>query len=253
MKNLKKRLQHGETLHGCWVNLGSSVTAEIVGMSGFDWVLIDLEHGAGVEKDVLHQLQALEHTSAAAVVRVESSQRQRIHRVLDMGAEGVMVPRIGNATEAAAVASGLHYPPDGSRGIAKMVRASGFGQNFPDYYKNAKENILGIVQIETAEVLSHLDAVAALAGIDVLFIGPSDLSMELGIFGQFDHPLFKDAVHATVNAAQKAGKATGILLQHPDDYKKYHDIGIRLIACGADGTFVAEGARNMANKLKAML
>jgi len=253
MKNLKKRLRQGDTLHGCWLNLGSSVTAEIVGMSGFDWVLIDLEHGAGVEKDVLHQLQALEHTPAAAVVRIESAQRQRIHRVLDMGAEGVMVPRISNATEAAAVASGLHYPPDGNRGIAKMVRASGFGQNFPDYYKNAKENILGIVQIETAEVLSHLDAVAALAGIDVLFIGPSDLSMELGIFGQFDHPLFKDAVHATVNAAQKAGKATGILLQHPDDYKKYHDIGIRLIACGADGTFVAEGARNMANKLKAML
>jgi len=253
MKNLKKRLRQGDTLHGCWLNLGSSVTAEIVGMSGFDWVLIDLEHGAGVEKDVLHQLQALEHTPAAAVVRVESAQRQRIHRVLDMGAEGVMVPRIGNAMEAAAVASGLHYPPDGNRGIAKMVRASGFGQNFPDYYKNAKENILGIVQIETAEVLSHLDAVAALAGIDVLFIGPSDLSMELGIFGQFDHPLFKDAVHATVNAAQKAGKATGILLQHPDDYKKYHDIGIRMIACGADGTFVAEGARNMANKLKAML
>jgi 4-hydroxy-2-oxoheptanedioate aldolase len=253
MKNLKRRLQQGETLHGCWVNLGSSVTAEIVGMSGFDWVLIDLEHGAGVEKDVLHQLQALEHTPAAAIVRVESAQRQRIHRVLDMGAEGVMVPRIGNAMEAAAVASGLHYPPDGNRGIAKMVRASGFGQNFPDYYKNAKENILGIVQIETAEVLGHLDAVAALAGIDVLFIGPSDLSMELGIFGQFDHPLFKDAVHATVNAAQKAGKAAGILLQHPDDYKKYHDIGIRLIACGADGTFVAEGARNMASKLKAML
>jgi len=250
MKNLKKRLQQGETLHGCWLNLGSSVTAEIVGMSGFDWVLIDLEHGAGVEKDVLHQLQALEHTPAAAVIRVESSQRQRIHRVLDMGAEGVMVPRIGNATEAAAVASGLHYPPDGSRGIAKMVRASGFGQNFPDYYKNAKENILGVVQIETAEVLGHLDAVAALPGIDVLFIGPSDLSMELGVFGQFDHPLFKDAVQATVDAAQKAGKATGILLQNPDDHKKYHDIGIRMIACGADGTFVSQGARNMANKLK---
>ncbi|MDO6429457.1 aldolase/citrate lyase family protein [Flavitalea sp. BT771] len=253
MKNLKKRLQKGETLHGCWLNLGSSVTAEIVGMSGFDWVLIDLEHGAGVEKDVLHQLQALEHTPAAAVIRVESSQRQRIHRVLDMGAEGVMVPRIGNAMEAAAVASGLHYPPDGSRGIAKMVRASGFGQNFSDYYKNAKENILGIVQIETAEVLGHLDAIAALAGIDVLFIGPSDLSMELGIFGQFDHPLFKDAVQATVNAARKAGKAAGILLQNPDDYRKYHDTGIRLIACGADGTFVSEGARNMANKLKGIL
>lgn len=94
MKDLKKRLQQGDTLIGCWLNLGSSLTAEIVGLSGFDWVLIDLEHGAGVEKDVLHQLQALEHTPAAAVIRIESSQRQRIHRMLDLGAEGIMVPRI---------------------------------------------------------------------------------------------------------------------------------------------------------------
>ena len=253
MKNLKQRLQQGETLHGCWLNLGSSITAEIVGLSGFDWVLIDLEHGAGVEKDVLYQLQALEHTPAAAIVRVESGQRQRIHRMLDLGAEGIMVPRISIAAEAAAVASALHYPPDGSRGIAKMVRASGFGQNFQEYFANGKENILGIVQIETAEVLNHLDAVAATEGIDVLFIGPSDLSMELGVFGQLDHPKFKDALKATVNAAQKAGKAVGILLQNPDDYKTYHELGIRLIACGADGTFVTQGARNMANKLKSFL
>jgi len=253
MKNLKQRLRQGDTLHGCWLNLGSSLTAEIVGLSGFDWVLIDLEHGAGTDKDVLHQLQALEHTPAAAVVRIESAQRQRIHRILDLGAEGIMVPRISNATEAAAVASGLHYPPDGSRGIAKMVRASGFGKNFPAYYKHAKDNILGVVQIETAEVLHHLDAVAASEGIDVLFIGPSDLSMELGIFGQLDHPLFKDAVRATVEAARKAGKAVGILIQDPNDHKVYHEMGIRMIACGADGTFVAEGARNMANKLKTLL
>ncbi|MBS1601740.1 MAG: 2-dehydro-3-deoxyglucarate aldolase [Bacteroidetes bacterium] len=253
MKNLKQRLQQGETLHGCWLNLGSSLTAEIVGMSGFDWVLIDLEHGAGVEKDVLYQLQALEHTPAAAIVRIESGQRQRIHRILDLGAEGIMVPRISNAGEAADIAGSLRYPPDGTRGIAKMVRASDFGQNFPEYFNNGKDSILGIVQIETAEVLHHLDAVAATDGIDVLFIGPSDLSMELGIFGQLDHPLFKDALKATVNAAQKAGKAVGILLQNPDDYKTYHELGIRFIACGADGTFVSQGARNMANKLKGFL
>jgi len=253
MKDFKKRLKNGETVNGCWLNLGSSITAEIVGLSGFDWVLIDLEHGAGAEKDVLHQLQALEHTPAAAVVRVESAQRQRIHRILDIGAEGIMVPRISNAGDAAAIASALHYPPDGSRGIAKMVRASGFGQHFPEYYKNGKENILGVVQIETAEVLNHLDAVAATDGIDVLFIGPSDLSMELGIFGQLDHPLFRDAVRATVSAAQKAGKAVGILLQNADDFKTYHDLGIRMIACGADGSFVSQGARNMANKLKGFL
>lgn len=252
MKNLKQRLKQGETLTGCWLNLGTSITAEIVGSAGFDWVLIDLEHGAGAEKDVLQQLQALEHTSAAAIVRVESSQSQRIHRILDMGAEGIMCPRISNAAEAMDVARGLYYPPHGKRGLAKMVRATRFGKDFNDYFKNAKDNILGIVQIETAEVLNHLEAVAAIDGIDVLFIGPSDLSMELGIFGQFDHPLFRDALKATVSAAKKADKATGILLFNPDDYRMYHDLGIRFIACGSDATFVAEGARNMAAKLNAV-
>lgn len=252
MKNLKKRLKQGETLHGCWLNLGSSVTAEIVGTAGFDWVLIDLEHGAGVEKDVFHQLQALEHTAAAPIVRVEGAQRQRIHRVLDMGAEGIMCPHIHTTAEAKAVADGLHYPPHGSRGVAKMVRASGFGRHFDAYYQDAPENILGIVQIETKEALDHLDGIAAVEGIDVLFIGPADLTMALGIFGQFDHPLFLDAVKATVSAAGKAGKAIGILFFNPDDYKRYHDLGIRMLACGADATFVADSARNMAGKLNTM-
>lgn len=249
MKNLKKRLKAGETLNGCWLNLGSSLTAEIVGQAGFDWVLIDLEHGAGSEKDALYQLQALEHTAAGAIVRVESAESQRIHRVLDMGAEGIMCPKIGNPADAQKVVNGLHYPPHGSRGVAKMVRATGFAQNFNEYYQDSQETILGVVQIETMEVLNHLDEVAAIDGVDVLFIGPADLSMELGIFGQFDHPRFKEALQETVNAAQKAGKATGILFFTPDDYQRYHDLGIRLIACGADATFVADGARNLAGKL----
>lgn len=249
MKNLKKRLQNGETLHGCWLNTGSSLTAEIVGSAGFDWVLIDLEHGAGSEKDVLYQLQALEHTPTAAIVRVESSESQRIHRVLDMGAEGVMCPKILNPEGAQKLVHGLHYPPFGGRGVAKMVRATGFGQHFQEYYDNSRDNILGIAQIETMEVLNHLDAVANTDGVDVLFIGPADLSMELGIFGQFDHPRFREAVRETCEAARKAGKAVGILFFNTHEYQAYHELGIRFIACGSDATFVAEGARTMAKKL----
>lgn len=251
MKNLKNRLKQGETLNGCWLNLGTSITAEIVGLAGFDWVLIDLEHGAGAEKDVLSQLQSLEHTPTAAIVRVEGTQRQRIHRILDMGAEGIMCPRINDLSDANDVVNALHYPPHGKRGVAKMVRATGFGKDFNDYYRDSRQNIIGIVQIETLEVLDHLDGVAAIEGIDVLFIGPADLSMAMGIFGQFDHPLFQDALKATVNAAKKAGKAAGILLFNPDDYNMYHNLGIRFIACGSDATFVADGARNMAKKLSA--
>jgi 4-hydroxy-2-oxoheptanedioate aldolase len=106
-----------------------------------------------------------------------------------------------------------------------------------------------VVQIETIEVLSHLDEVAAIEGVDVLFIGPADLSMELGIFGQFDHPTFVDALNKIVAAAKKANKAVGILFFNPDDYQRYHDLGIRFLACGADATFVAEGARTMAGKM----
>lgn len=251
MKNLKKRLQQGETLNGCWLNLGSPLTAEIVGLSGFDWVLIDLEHGAGTEKDVLAQLQALESTPTVAFVRVESSDSARISRVLDMGAAGVMCPKVNNAIEAKKVINGLHYPPFGNRGVAKMVRATGFGQNFQTYYDASKESLLGIIQIETVEALNHLDEIAALEGVDVLFIGPADLSMELGIFGQFDNPIFIHALQKIILAAQKAGKSTGILFFNPDDYQKYHDMGIRFIACGADATFVADGARAMAKKLAA--
>lgn len=249
MKNLKQRLINGETLNGCWLNLGSAVTAEIVGLSGFDWVLIDLEHGAGSESTTLSQIQALEHTSAGVIVRAESTEPQRIHRVLDMGAEGVMCPKVRNAEEALKVVKGLHYPPFGNRGVAKMVRATQFAQNFNDYYQKSRDQILGVVQIETIEVLSHLDEVAAIDGVDVLFIGPADLSMELGIFGQFDHPVFVEALNKIVAAAKKAKKAVGILFFNPDDYQRYHNLGIRFLACGADATFVAEGARTMAGKM----
>jgi 4-hydroxy-2-oxoheptanedioate aldolase len=252
MKNLKKRLKQGETLNGCWLNLGSTVTAEIVGLSGYDWVLIDLEHGAGSEKDILTQLQALEHTPAASIIRVESSQKPRINRVLDLGAEGIMCPRVTSADEARDIAQSLHFPPLGIRGLAKMTRATAYGQNFANYYKDAPENILGIVQIETVDVLDHLDEIAAVDGIDVLFIGPNDLTMDMGIHGQYDHPRFKDALKATISAAEKAGKASGILIFNADEYPIYHNMGMRFIACGADASFVANAASEMAKTINAM-
>jgi 2-keto-3-deoxy-L-rhamnonate aldolase RhmA len=252
MKGLKKRLKDGETLIGCWLNLGSSITAEMVGMSGFDWVLLDLEHGAGEQKDLLHQLQALEHTPAASIVRVESGVKERIHRVLDLGAEGIMCPRINDLSEAKNAIQGILYPPEGIRGVAKMVRATGFGKNFSQYYSNAKNDIVGVVQIETKEVLQDVDAIAAMDGVDVLFIGPADLSMALGIFGEFEHPKFKEAVEITVNAARKAGKATGILIFDPDEFIAYKNLGIQLIACGSDGSFVAYAANDLASRLNNM-
>ena len=249
MKNIKTRIYNGETLIGCWLNLASSLTSEIVGMSGFDWVLIDTEHGSGSEGQVLQQLQALEHTPAAAFIRVESYQRQRFHRVLDFGAEGIMCPRINTLEEARQAAKAIRYPPDGIRGVARMVRATNFGPDFNEYYANQKKNLVCIVQIETEEILNSLDSVVAIDEIDVLFVGPMDLSIALGVFGQPDHPRFVDALKATADAAVKEGKAAGILLQKPEEFQRYYELGFRFIACGSDSSFVRDGACKIAERL----
>lgn len=250
MKNLKKRLKNGDRLFGCWLNLGSCVSAEIVGLAGFDWVLIDLEHGSGSENEVFHQVQALNGTGAAVLVRVESFERQRFHRMLDFGAEGIMCPRINTPDEAGLAAKALTYQPAGVRGLAKMVRATQYGRGFDDYVTDLAGGIVGIIQIETAQSLDHLDDIAQIDGVDVLFTGPLDLSTALGIRGQWDHPRFIQAIEETARATKNAGKAAGILLPDINEYAKYDDLGFRFIACGSDIGFVDSGARNTINALR---
>ena len=144
MKNLKERIIAGEAVHGSWVNLGSIVSAEIMGNAGFDWVLIDLEHGAGNDGIMYQQLQALESTAATPLVRIDELSRPRAQRILDAGAAGIMFPRIDNVDEAKLAASMLYYPPKGIRGMAKMVRASGFGKSVNDY-EAMQKNIIGVI------------------------------------------------------------------------------------------------------------
>ncbi len=176
MKHLKRRLHDGETLVGCFLNLGSSLTAEIMGRAGYDFAVIDLEHGTGNEADVLPQLQALEATDAGVIVRVESHARQRAHRVLDLGAEGIMFPRVDSGPEAAAAVAGLRYPPQGVRGVAAANRACSFGVTYREYMETAASTLLGVVQIESESALAAVDAIAAVDGADVLFVGPMDLT-----------------------------------------------------------------------------
>ena len=154
-----------------------------------------------------------------------------------------MFPRIDTDEEAAQAIKGMYYTPVGSRGVAKMVRASGFGENFDAYRSTLLEELIGIIQIETAVSLQHLDAIAAVPGVDVLFIGPADLSMALGIFGQLDHPTFIEAEERIIAAATKYNKAVGMLLFNPADFEKYYHKGIRFFACGTDALFLSKGAR----------
>lgn len=237
-------------MHGCWINTGSAVAAEIVGHSGFDWVLIDLEHGAGNEAQLLPQLQAIGQDGAVPFVRVESHEAARVKRVLDMGAHGIMFPQIRDAGEARQAVQYMHYPPKGIRGVAKMVRATQYAKNFDDYYRFTGDGLLGIIQIETMTCLEHLDEIAGIDGVDVLFVGPADLSMALGVFGQWDHPDFVAAVRATGEAARNAGKAAGVLFFDIDQYDFYYSHGYRFLASGSDMLFISRGAATRVGEMK---
>ena len=133
--------------------------------------------------------------------------------------------------------------------MANMVRATDFGQSFESYYDGYKDNILGIIQIETLESLNHLDDIANIEGVDVLFVGPADMSLALGVFRQFDHPKYIETLEKVRDAARKAGKATGTLLRNKDEYEKYYKLGYRFIGCGADSVFVLQGALDMVKDL----
>lgn len=250
MKNLKDRIRSGEALHGCWANMGSPVSAEIIGRAGFDWVLIDLEHGAGNDVVMYQQLQALESTQATPIVRIDELSRPKAQRILDAGAPGIMFPRIENPEEADLAVRMMYYPSRGNRGMAKVVRATGFGKNANEYIANIEKNIVGIIQIETINAVTQVDAIASIDGVDVLFIGPSDLSLALNIFGQFNHPVYQQAIKDVANAAKKHQKVSGVLLQDISEYEMYHQYGYRFIACGADSSFVAKGAEMIATQMK---
>lgn len=250
MKQLRSRILNGETLLGCFLNLGSSLTAEIVGQAGFDWVLLDLEHGAGGESELLHQLQALQHTPAATVVRIESHDRQRSHRVLDLGADGVMVPRIDTPEQARAAAAALQFPPVGVRGVAKMNRACGFGTSFKAYSEQASKELLCVVQVESEMSLQYLDEIAATDGVDVLFVGPADLSHSLGVPFDLHHPRFQSAIQRVISAATHHGKAAGILVNDREDFERYRDLGYRFLACSSDGDLLNKSARALTSTLR---
>ena len=245
---IRKRVLNNELLFGLIANLGSSLTVEMAGAAGYDWIWVDGEHGMGGFTDLVHQLQAASATPAAPVVRVVWNDFPLIKRVLDMGASGVIVPWINRAEDAAQVVRAMRYPPQGIRGVARLLRGNAFGFDFDEYFARANEELLTVVQIETAEAITNADEIAAVEGVDALVIGPTDLSTSMGIFGQFTNPLLWEAFAKVAAACKAHGKAAGILLPALDDVDRLVEMGFRFIATGADGSLLANSMRANLNR-----
>ena len=217
----------------------------MAGRAGFDWLLLDREHGAGHEETLLHQLQAIDTTPACPIVRVAWNDATRIKLALDLGASGIMVPYVNTAEEARQAVAAMRYHPQGTRGVARFTRAAGFSMEFDTYFAEANESLLTIVQIETVEAVLHAEEIAQVEGVDVLFVGPLDLSVNLGIPQQLSHPDFRQAIRRVISAAKRAGKAAGTLLANADQIAPAIADGYTFIAVGSDGGLVANGLKNL--------
>ncbi len=241
MATFIERVRDAQPTRGTFLNLGSPLVAEVCALSGFDWLLVDLEHGAGGEEALVGQILAGAAHGVPVVVRVESAERIRVGHVLDLGALGVMFPRLDHAAEVVEAIRHLWYPPRGDRGVAGYNRARRFGAD-PRSNDEVNDEVLGIVQIESASALAEVDAIAALEGVDVLFVGPSDLSTSLGIPGELQSPTFLAALERVATAATRAGKAAGILTGDPAGAPWYHEHGFSFVAVASDSALLRSAA-----------
>ena len=241
MTTLKERVRDGSLIKGTFLNLGSPLVAEVLALSGFEWLLVDLEHGVRSEEALIGQLLAGAAHHVPVLVRVESLERIRVGHVLDLGAEGVMFPRLNTPEEVREAIRHLWYPPKGDRGVAGYNRARQFGGDAREPTQ-VNEAIVGIVQIETLSALENVSSIAAVPGVDVLFVGPSDLSTAMGIPGQFDEPQFVDALDKVVEAARKANVAAGILTGDLARVDPLYQRGYTFISVASDSALLRSAA-----------
>jgi 2-keto-3-deoxy-L-rhamnonate aldolase RhmA len=241
--DFRKKVLGRQWVCGTFLNLGSPMTVELAGNAGYDWLLIDHEHGSFGEETMFHQLQAAAATPAFPIVRIAWNEVWRFKRALDAGAYGIMVPFINTAAEAKAAADAMHYPPHGVRGVAKFNRGAGFGTSFEEYYQSAHERLVLVAQIETPEAVANIDGIAGVKGVDVVFVGPTDLSYTMGIRDQLESDKFKEALRKVADGAKRQGKAAGILIHSPKLVPMVKELGYTFVALSSDGGAVSAGLK----------
>ena len=249
--DLRQRILGGETTFGAWSDLASPLATEIAGRAGFDWLVIDLEHGLATEADLVPLVLAAAAGGAAPLVRPQSGERLRIGRALDLGAAGVVVPRLDTAAEVAEAISFIRFPPAGVRGVALRTRGADLGSIGHAEVGTINERLLGIIQIESPSAVREADAIAATDGVDVLFVGPADLSHSLGVPGRFGDAAYLDALDAVVAACRAHGKAAGILLYDPESFGPHLERGFNFVGVGSEGGFVADAAASALKSARA--
>jgi 4-hydroxy-2-oxoheptanedioate aldolase len=245
----KRALKAGTPQIGLWSSLSSNYTVEVIAGAGFDWILLDTEHSPADLENLLTQLQAAAPYPAHAVVRVPWNDMVTMKRVLDIGAQSLLVPYVSTDEEAKKAVSYTRYPPAGVRGVAGTTRATRFGR-VKDYAKRAHQEICVLVQVETQAALDNIEAICGIEGIDGVFIGPADLHASMGYPGEIANPKVKPLIDDAIRRIRKCGRAPGILTPSEGDARHWLECGALFVAVGADVGILARGAEALAAKFK---
>ena len=233
VNHFKRAILSGTPAYGVWLVSGAPANAEALGCSGFDFLVLDTEHTPIDTTQVAEILRTIASTPASAVVRPAWNDMVIIKRLLDAGAQSLLIPFVQNAEEARRAVSYTRYPPDGIRGVAGVHRGSRYG-NVPNYAKLVANELCVILQIETLAALDHLPAIAAVPGVDSIFIGPADLSASMGHLGDMGHQAVQDKLREGAQRCRELGKPCGIVGPNPEQVRRYLDYGFSWVAINSD-------------------
>ena len=250
INRFKQRLRNGDVQIGLWLGLADAYCAELAANAGFDWLLIDGEHAPNHLHGMLAQLQALAPYPSQALIRPVIGDSALIKQLLDIGAQTLRVPMVEGATQARELVRAMRYPPQGNRGVGSALARASRWNSIPGYLDLADEQMCLLVQIENREGLENLDAIAAVEGVDGVFIGPADLSAAMGHRGNPGHPQVQAAIEDAIVRIQKAGKAAGILSADEKLARRYIELGAAFVAVGVDTTVLMRGLQGLAAKFK---
>jgi 2-dehydro-3-deoxyglucarate aldolase len=246
----KQDLRAGKKLIGCWVSLANPITAEILGLAGFDWLLLDGEHSPNDLGGFVLQLMALKDSPSAPFVRPQWNDTVVIKRLLDAGFYNFLIPCIETAEEAKSAVAATRYPPAGVRGVSVSMRGNRYG-TVKDYPKASDDNVVVVVQIESPRAVGNIDAICGVEGVDAVFIGPSDLAASYGHLGDPSHAVVQAAMRTVIDRARRAGMPVGILAPVEADARRYMAMGVTMVAVGSDQGVFRAGTQALRDRFSA--
>jgi 2-keto-3-deoxy-L-rhamnonate aldolase RhmA len=250
LKNLlREKLYAGETSLGTWITIGSPDVTDTLKQLDFDWFVFDTEHSYYSIETTRNLMLSLTDSKVVPIVRVGENDQYLIKRALDIGSYGILVPLVNTREEAERVVNYSKYPPLGSRGVGP-VRAAAYGNNLREYVSTANDEILVCAQVETTTALSNAETIAGTKGVDMLFVGPSDLTISLGLGTDRGNQKVADALQSVVKICEKTGKIPGTLAATPEEAKKWQRLGFKFIALGSDSKYLYQGAKSFLEQSK---